>query len=485
MRAQPITRAVPEPAASSLRVNAPDDRYEQEASRAADAFVRGRGVGAVPFSVGGISIVQRCTCGQKAGGECDGCRKKRLQRSTAAGGVVPLAGTFAPPVVADVLASSGQPLDRATRSRMEAHFGADFSGVRVHADRRAAESAAAVNAEAWTVGSHIAFADGTFRPHTTEGQHLLAHELAHVVQQAEGLRRRVPRRGVNPLVMDEYDEAKLWEALQQEYKRKVQLGELDDSDLSNWAIVARLNGLKSREVDALIGKITQHGGKNPKLSTSRIVEYLEVRKTISTPLPSGATVARDPLGSGGVESYSLTLGTITVMVKADTFGSAQNETGPTTNFPTPFSWRANSQGIVTSLTRKVGGADVAFNPTSFEVTVETKYKDSPDSPSAYGRGTTSLDQQFDATTLRVHEGSHGTDYIAYLRSHPFPVDLSKGVVGVLTHQQMTQVRNYITRFFREAGNISCEQTDQVGTTQDRFLTTPAGRQSGIRSCKRP
>ena len=483
MRAEKVTRAASERAGSSLRINTPDDRFEREADRAADAFVRGRGVSGVPFSVGGVSLLQRCTCGQKTNGKCDGCRKKRLQRRTAAGGVDTLAGTFAPPVVDDVIASSGQPLDRATRSRMEAHFGVDFSGVRLHTDRRAADSAAAVDAEAWTVGEHIAFADGTFRPHTPEGQHLLAHELSHVVQQSDGLRRRPikPRaNGIDPFDMDELDEAKIWEAMEREWRFKVQVGELDDSDLSNWAITSRLNGLKSREIDALIPAIKKHGAKK-KVSTAKMVEYLEVRKSISTPLPAGATVTRDPIVTENVESYSLALGKMTVIVKADTFGSAQNETGPTTNFPTPFSWSANPQGIVTSLTSN----NISFNPTSFEVTVQTKYKDRPDETSAYGRGTTSLDQQFDATTLRVHEGAHGTDYIAWLRSHPFPVDLSKGVVGVLTHQQMTQVRDYITKFFKEAGDISCEQTDQVGTTQDEFLKTDAGQQSGIRSCRRP
>ena len=45
---------------------------------------------------------------------------------------------------------------------------------------------------------------------------------------------------------------------------------------------------------------------------------------------------------------------------------------------------------------------------------------------------TTYDKEENTTTLRVHEGSHGTDYINYIRSHPLPVDLSKGVVGVLT-----------------------------------------------------
>ena len=91
-----------------------------------------------------------------------------------------------PPVVHEVLNSSGQPLDAATRELMESRFGHDFSRVRVHADTKAAESAKAVNALAYTVQHHVAFDAGRYSPDTRDGQSLLAHELAHVVQQSRG-----------------------------------------------------------------------------------------------------------------------------------------------------------------------------------------------------------------------------------------------------------------------------------------------------------
>ena len=62
-------------------------------------------------------------------------------------------------------------------------FGRDFGGVRVHTDSEAAESARAVDAHAYTVGQHIVFDSGKYDPHSGSGQHLLAHELAHTVQQ--------------------------------------------------------------------------------------------------------------------------------------------------------------------------------------------------------------------------------------------------------------------------------------------------------------
>lgn len=89
----------------------------------------------------------------------------------------------APPVVDDVLSSRGRALDTATRGFMESRFGRDFGDVRVHTDARAGVSARAIDARAYTLGKDIVFGSGEFSPSTSGGQRLLAHELAHVVQQ--------------------------------------------------------------------------------------------------------------------------------------------------------------------------------------------------------------------------------------------------------------------------------------------------------------
>lgn len=91
-----------------------------------------------------------------------------------------------PASVDRVLASPGRPLEPAIRHDMEQRFGHDFSHVRVHLDANAAESARAVNAQAYTVGHHMAFDVGRYYPQSATGGHLLAHELAHVVQQRSG-----------------------------------------------------------------------------------------------------------------------------------------------------------------------------------------------------------------------------------------------------------------------------------------------------------
>lgn len=133
------------------------------------------------------SLLQRkCACGQHTpcGGKCSGCEKKthKLQRKA----VNHTEASAAPPIVNDVLHSSGQPLDAGTRSFMESRFNHDFSRVRVHTDERAAKSAQAVNALAYTVGQNVVFAEGRYAAHTASGQRLLAHELTHVVQQQLG-----------------------------------------------------------------------------------------------------------------------------------------------------------------------------------------------------------------------------------------------------------------------------------------------------------
>jgi hypothetical protein len=92
-----------------------------------------------------------------------------------------------PGSVREAVEAPGRPLDPATRSFMEPRFGQDFSGVRVHTNNEAARSARDVSALAYTAGQNIVFAPGQYTPDTARGQHLLAHELAHVVQQ-----RRMP-----------------------------------------------------------------------------------------------------------------------------------------------------------------------------------------------------------------------------------------------------------------------------------------------------
>jgi outer membrane protein OmpA-like peptidoglycan-associated protein len=88
------------------------------------------------------------------------------------------------PIVQDVVRSPGRPLDDAARLSMETRFGRDFSSVRIHDDSIAAASARAVHARAYTVGQDVVFGAGEYSPQSESGRRLMAHELAHTVQQS-------------------------------------------------------------------------------------------------------------------------------------------------------------------------------------------------------------------------------------------------------------------------------------------------------------
>jgi hypothetical protein len=89
--------------------------------------------------------------------------------------------------VRDVVGKGGgRPLEPEVRGLMESRLGADFGDVRVHTDHAASESARAISAQAYTVGSDVVFQSGRYEPASPGGQRMLAHELTHVVQQRSG-----------------------------------------------------------------------------------------------------------------------------------------------------------------------------------------------------------------------------------------------------------------------------------------------------------
>jgi hypothetical protein len=144
-------------------------------------------VAPVIVNSGNNGLLQRkCASDRTPGmdGECAACRKQRLQHKSA-GQTEP---SSVSPIVRDVLRSPGQPLDAETRAFMEPRFGHDFGAVRIHSDTRAAESARAVDALAYTVNQDIVFGPGQYCTHSTGGRRLLAHELTHTLQQQHALR---------------------------------------------------------------------------------------------------------------------------------------------------------------------------------------------------------------------------------------------------------------------------------------------------------
>ncbi|WP_418959675.1 DUF4157 domain-containing protein [Streptomyces tritici] len=107
----------------------------------------------------------------------------RLQRALGNNGV---GAALQRSSVHDVVNSGGRALDPEVRGDMEARLGHDFGDVRIHTDSAAHDSAKAVNAHAYTVGSHVVFQRDAYDPGSHRGRTTLAHELTHVVQQRSG-----------------------------------------------------------------------------------------------------------------------------------------------------------------------------------------------------------------------------------------------------------------------------------------------------------
>jgi hypothetical protein len=171
---------------AKLTVNRPGDQYEQEADHVADQVMRMPDSDFAarwsPASVATPLVQRACACGG-SGTECEECKERKdgpLQRKATG----ELAENGAPPIVHEVLRSPGQPLDHATRAYFEPRFGYNLEQVRVHTDTRAAESAAAIQALAYTAGNNLVFGTGQYAAGSAGGRRLLAHELVHVVQQS-------------------------------------------------------------------------------------------------------------------------------------------------------------------------------------------------------------------------------------------------------------------------------------------------------------
>jgi hypothetical protein len=148
-----------------LAIGAVNDPLEHEADRVAEQVMR-MPASATVLRGSPLQLSRKCAT-------CEDEEKGKLQKKSAGDAAI----QTAPPIVHDVLASPGEPLAASTRAFMEPRFGYDFSRVRVHSGAAAARSAQAVNALAYTVGDRIVLDGAGASPR------LLAHELAHVVQQ--------------------------------------------------------------------------------------------------------------------------------------------------------------------------------------------------------------------------------------------------------------------------------------------------------------
>ncbi len=168
---------------NDLKVSQPNDPAEIEADRVADKVMR-MPVGEVNRDKKGTSSL----ASQKVSvhlAPLSSAHIPTVHRKEAVTGAAPKPPPdYTPPSIIDVMKSGGQPIDRETRSFFEPRFGHDLGHVRVHTDTFAAQTARSISAKAYTLGSNIVFGSGEYRPDSESGRHLLAHELAHTIQQS-------------------------------------------------------------------------------------------------------------------------------------------------------------------------------------------------------------------------------------------------------------------------------------------------------------
>jgi hypothetical protein len=361
-----------------------------------------------------------------------------------------------PYLVDEVLRSQGQPLDAYTRASTEASFGHDFSKVRIHTDPKAAESARAVNAMAYTVGRHIVFGTEQYAPGTHKGLGLLAHELTHVVQQGSkpaALQRQPAPNGPNVMPATSQDREfirdtidffnasasyfseqvpinqALFEQVSNSWYRMVvtQDSMIDNNLGGDVALKTELRAAYTAAIRVLISRAAIIFGKSEndlyRENSGRIPMWAwqtphHLEPGISTPIAEGRVAD----AATGRVTFSTNGFKVRITPDTDTIDRRlRNEAETRFEFDwgeIEYSWE--SQGgrkIVTSFT----------GPPPPIARIYTRYGPgvTAASPSGYGRGTTPEDIAGGrvtprSTSLGFHEGSHGLDFVDFMENNPPP-----------------------------------------------------------------
>jgi Domain of unknown function (DUF4157) len=259
----PVRNDPPVRVQAKLMVGQTDDPAEQEADRIADAVMR------MP-DPGGPAPSARLT-------SCDAIAPAAPIQTKATRGSGN-AGFEAPPIVHDVLLSSGQPLDAATRAYFEPRFGHDFSSVRIRTGALAAEAVSTIGARAFTSHRNIVFGADQFAPHTSEGRHLIAHELCHVLHQ---------RHGASAILRKRDDKAKKKQAAAaSSYRWEPEPGASIGADDLH-AVPTYLTGISQRRIQPaslsdLSGKINEIGGEVKSGAFAKVVVDAKIPLEVPT-----------------------------------------------------------------------------------------------------------------------------------------------------------------------------------------------------------
>jgi hypothetical protein len=236
---------------AKLTVGQPDDMYEREADSVADQVIQRMAI-ATPIQGPVAPVkVQRKPIFESNNPEylqrkCAACEQKEelLQKK---GGP-----SAAPASVETQLQSSkgsGSPLPAKVSEQMGDAMGADFSDIRIHTDSRAVQMNKELHAQAFTHGNHIYFNSGKYNTAHSGGQHLLAHELTHTIQQGAAgkvSKKAIPEPMINLLTAEEqttyadeiYDWLEGW-----------------TSSADSAKILAKFSGLNRNDIEAILYKI--------------------------------------------------------------------------------------------------------------------------------------------------------------------------------------------------------------------------------------
>ena len=217
-------------------------------------------------------------------------RRSVLRSEQAAADTGSAGETGVPESVREVISSTGHSLDASVQRTMEDRMGDSLGDVRIHTGPQAAAACESINARAFTVGNHVAFNSGEYDPESAEGQHVLAHELAHVRQQTRGAVSMLPQEEME-LEVD--PDPALEREAEETAQRAMQGGELGIQRLAATEVHVQRIPTVDRESTYLSGN--QAGGDG----SPSLVEKINTA-TADDPSPSVADV---DLGSGTIAEF--------------------------------------------------------------------------------------------------------------------------------------------------------------------------------------
>ncbi|WP_298892641.1 DUF4157 domain-containing protein [uncultured Psychroserpens sp.] len=283
----------------------------------------------------------------------------------------------------------GRRMPKKTKTEMEASFGTDFSDVNIHTDDEAIHMNKELGAQAFTHGKDVYFNSGKYNPDSSEGKHLLAHELTHVVQQNGKEKTR--------------DEAK------NSIQPKPHAPNLEDK--TNYAFdTYRItkDDLSDPEIKGRIEALNWNGliHYRDKVSDSEVKLYIQniIDSYTSHEVALGYKIQDPP--------FTKMINGLKVVVLADKSDATIGQGGVTRySFPDKINWVTHPK------TKEVTSIDF-----DYAITIQSNYKQIRDREgvSGYGYGTTGKDKINNTTSLAHHEGQHVLDILSHLETNPLP-----------------------------------------------------------------